>query len=184
MTNFLDISYLAEGNPRQRKCFGILRQAGVMEILAPYGPILTGTIPIETDIPSSDLDIVCEVHDPEEFAATLRKNFGSYDRFSLRGSGGTVVCGFFTGGEEIEIFGSPVHSVRSNAYRHMIVEHRLLTILGGDFRRQVVELKLGGLKTEPAFARLLGLPGDPYEALLELETMTDERLAGFRTHVN
>ncbi len=196
MPEFLDISYLAEGNPRQRRCCEILRQTRVMEILAPYDPILTGTIPIGIDIPSSDLDIVCEVHDAENFTELLREKFDRYDSFDVRVNGGTVVCGFrawhkangsnnaaapyfgysSAGGELIEIFGSPVPSVQNNAYRHMLVEYRLLTLFGENLRRRVVELKSGGLKTEPAFARLLGLGGDPYDALLEIETMTDERL--------
>ncbi len=150
-----------------------------MDILAPYDPILTGTIPIEIEIPASDLDIVCEVHDPENFTTILRENFGKYDRFDIRGSGDTVVCGFRADGEEVEIFGSPVPSVRNNAYRHMLIEHRLLMLFGEDFRRQIIELKSQGLKTEPAFAKLLGLPGDPYAALLELEKTADDRLAAY-----
>lgn len=50
----------------------------------------------------------------------------------------------------------------------MLVEYKLLQQHGEDFRQQVVALKKAGIKTEPAFAKLLQLPGDPYEALLQL----------------
>lgn len=177
MTDFTDISYLAEGNPRQRRCHGLLTRIGIMDILSPYDPLLAGTIPIGIDLPQSDLDIVCEMHDPLKFSALLKTHFGKYEKFSLRDRGdGAVVCGFFVDGEEIEIFGSQAPSAQNNAYHHMIVEYRLLNVLGEDFRLRVVELKRSGLKTEPAFAQLLGLPGDPYEALLELTEMSDEQL--------
>jgi hypothetical protein len=50
----------------------------------------------------------------------------------------------------------------------MITEYRILLEKGEAFRSQIVELKRQGMKTEPAFALLLGLEGDPYLELLKL----------------
>ena len=50
----------------------------------------------------------------------------------------------------------------------MIIEHKILAAHDNDFKTEIIKLKQAGLKTEPAFARLLGLDGDPYEALLKL----------------
>jgi hypothetical protein len=58
----------------------------------------------------------------------------------------------------------------------MIVEARLLAIFGPDFQSGIVALKERGIKTEPAFALALGLDGDPYRAVLELEEHTDYQL--------
>ena len=52
-------------------------------------------------------------------------------------------------------------------YLHMVIEYKILLQKGESFRQQVIALKQSGLKTEPAFAQLLGLPGNPYTALLE-----------------
>lgn len=49
----------------------------------------------------------------------------------------------------------------------MIKEYTILLEKGEEFRKQIIALKLRGIKTEPAFADLLGLEGDPYKAILD-----------------
>ena len=45
----------------------------------------------------------------------------------------------------------------------MIVEYKLLKRLGETARQGIIELKRSGYKTEPAFAKLLRITGDPYD---------------------
>jgi hypothetical protein len=52
------------------------------------------------------------------------------------------------------------------AYRHMVVEWNILAANDDNFRGEIIRLKKSGMKTEPAFAQLLQLDGDPYQALL------------------
>lgn len=40
----------------------------------------------------------------------------------------------------------------------------------------IIALKRDGVKTEPAFAKLLNLNGNPYEELLNLEFLTDKEI--------
>jgi hypothetical protein len=40
----------------------------------------------------------------------------------------------------------------------------------------IMELRARGMKTEPAFANILALPGDPYVSLLELGAQSDAQL--------
>jgi hypothetical protein len=48
----------------------------------------------------------------------------------------------------------------------MLIEHHLLNYYDEEFRLKIVSLKEQGYKTEPAFAKVLNLKGDPYQALL------------------
>lgn len=175
--NFLDISYLKTGNLRQQKAYNILISSDIMSILKGFDPILTGTIPIGIDIEESDLDIVCKINNPVEFYQFLSDRFGNYTGFKIYyKTDNIIVCSFYVEEMMIEIFGSPLDSVCTNAYRHMVTENRILNLLGEGFKKKIVELKEGGLKTEPAFAFLLGLEGNPYEKLLDIESWTDEEI--------
>lgn len=59
------------GNERQQLAYQTLIVHRVLEKLAEYSPILTGTIPINIDIENSDLDIICYWEDKREFIMTL-----------------------------------------------------------------------------------------------------------------
>ncbi len=172
MIDFTDINYLKTGNARQRQAYQTLHEQAILEKLTGFDPILTGTIPIHIDIPTSDLDIVCYWTDKREFKETLEQGFAKERDFTLRetiiNAQETLIANFKAGDFEIEIFGQNVPSQQQNAFKHLIIEHQLLLEKGEDFRKQIVALKLQGHKTEPAFAQLLQLKGDPYAALLNL----------------
>lgn len=78
-------------------------------------------------------------------------------------------------GVPVEVFCQPVPVHRQHAFRHMVVEGRLLC-LSDALRPRVMELRRAGLKTEPAFARALGLAGDPHAAVLALEVYSNAEL--------
>ena len=182
MTDFRDIAFLRDGNARQRAAYEALRALRVIERLANYGPVLAGTVPLGIDVAGSDLDILCEVHDFARFEADLAAAFGHCDGFRVtaprrRMGGASMTASFDHGGFTIEPFGQSLPAERQSAYRHMVIEARLLGLGGAALRRRIVALKRSGVKTEPAFAQCLGLDGDPYLALLDLEALDDRRLA-------
>ena len=189
MTDFRDIAYLRDGNARQRAAYQALRALRVIERLAGYGPVLAGTVPLDIDVAGSDLDILCEVHDFARFEADLAAAFGHCAGFRVtaprrRMGGASMTASFVHGGFIIEPFGQSLPAERQSAYRHMVVEARLLALGGAAFRRRIVALKRSGVKTEPAFAQCLGLDGDPYLALLDLEAIDDRRLAALMLDVS
>ena len=175
-----DMSYLQGGTERQRSAYGSLRESRVLEILGDYDPVLSSTVCVDVDIPSSDLDVICEAHDLEAFSTFLSTVFGTFRGFSLRRSDRSppaVVAQFFHGSWEYEIFGQNLPVERQAAFRHLVQIDRVLGIGGAAWREAIRTLKLCGLKTEPALARCLGMEGDPYEGVLSLERLSDEELS-------
>ncbi|HEX8327327.1 MAG TPA: DUF4269 domain-containing protein [Hymenobacter sp.] len=173
---------MQHGTPRQREAHETLQILKLWQTLADFGPVLAGTVPLNIDVPGSDLDVLCEVHPLMEaqFSAVLRAQYGHLPGFCLRrttiGGLNCTISTFFYLGTEIEVFGQAVPAVQQRAFRHMVVEHAILQAGGEAWRQAVQHLKTQGLKTEPAFAALLHLPGDPYEALLTLEDKTPAEL--------
>jgi hypothetical protein len=53
---------------------------------------------------------------------------------------------------------------------------RLINLGGDIFREKVRDLKLAGKKSEPAIAEILGLIGNPYESVAELNDLSDGEL--------
>jgi hypothetical protein len=170
--DFTSLHYLQTGNAKQQAVYRLLTGHRVFLRLAAFHPVLAGTIPLEIDTSESDLDILCQVPDLHHFAALLRKEFGAYPQFELsdiQAQQGlpTLIGRFRLETFPVEIFGQNKPVTQQQAYRHLLIEYRILQERGEAFRRQIVALKQQGIKTEPAFAQLLGLPGNPYTALLE-----------------
>lgn len=177
---YKDIRYLIEGNEVQQEVYRVLTQFKVMDRLEVYDPILTGTVPIAIDIEGSDLDIICEVYDFSEFKQRLTDHFGDYVGFEISEKTVSGIkrmkASFRLESWDVEVFGQPIPTSEQNAYRHMLIEDRFLRLAGDDFANQVISLKRQGMKTEPAFAFLLYLNGDPYESLFELDNWSDEEI--------
>jgi hypothetical protein len=178
MSKFLNIEYLRSGNEVQQNVYRILEETRILSILSDFEPILTGTIPIEINIANSDIDIICNVNDFEAFSSIVKDSFSLYRSFSEKIDKDCYVAGFEYSGFLIEIYGERRSTISQNAYRHMLIEHRILDIAGEPFREKVIELKKQGYKTEPAFGLILNLQ-NPYEDLLGLEELEDNELQIF-----
>lgn len=134
-----------------------------------YDAVLVGTFPIAINIEGSDLDILCCYNDKEVFIKDMEALFSYKEDFSIDRSrdDGCVVCRFMMEGYPVEIYASETPVKQQRGYLHMIIEERILQEKGESFRREIIELKKMGYKTEPAFCKLLGIEGDPYEGLIE-----------------
>ncbi|TDF95891.1 DUF4269 domain-containing protein [Paenibacillus piri] len=165
------IAYLQTGNERQRRAYKAIVDLGILNDLARYGPVLCGTIPIGIDVDGSDLDIIMKVEDFAKFTAIATRLYGNHTGFQVKSNiireMPAIKVNFDFGGFPFELFGQPQPVEAQHAYRHMLVEHRLL-MKYPDLKNDVIRLKEQGIKTEPAFARILQLAGDPYDSLLTL----------------
>ncbi len=179
--NWRDLSYLVRGTPRQRKAVRVIQSLGILETLRDFSPTLAGTIPLGIDTPTSDLDIICQARDLPAFARCVRAAFGPRDNFRARR---TIVRGvesfianFDYADFPFEIFAQTRAVGEQYAIRHLLIEARALEIGGEPAREKIRAARAQGMKTEPAFAELLGLTGDAYEKLLQVETWSDEKIA-------
>lgn len=160
--------------------------------LAPYAPTIIGTFPLGLQIEGSDLDIACSCADLDAFELALRASLTALTGSAPAGStpadaapfrierlplSPEAVVAVIPGADPpLEIFCQPLPVHAQAGFRHMVIEGRLLAIGGVALRDLVLARKRAGAKTEPAFAELLGLAGDPYAALLTLERWPQSRL--------
>jgi len=180
INQWTDIEYLSKGNPVQIDVYHILKKHRILDFLHKYSPILVGTIPIDINVADSDLDIICEVYDFDQFEFELRDRFGIYPGFTVVRrtveSMERIKANFICENWPIEIFGQAIPTENQNGYRHMVIEARMLKLYGDRFKKKIIELKSRGIKTEPAFAQELRIEGDAYQELLRLYNCTDEEL--------
>lgn len=177
MLDFTNIEYLKSGNAKQIQAYKTLSHNKVLYNIVEFEPILVGTIPINIDIENSDLDVVCYWKNKVDFIEKIQFVFQNETNFSIRetliNSEETVVANFKIEDFEIEIFGQNIPVKNQNGYKHMLIEYQILQTNNENFRLEILKLKQKGYKTEPAFAFLLGLKGDPYIELLDYKFSSD-----------
>lgn len=169
MDRFRTISYLKSGNEIQRRAHEAIAELNLFRDLAGYNPVLCGTVPIAIDVAGSDLDVIMEVHDFGRYMDEIKQRYGNLEGFRMRERTvkgvPSVIANFRFRSFDFELFAQPVPVEEQDAYRHMLIEHHVLKS-HPHVRQEIIRLKENGWKTEPAFARVLGLTGDPYDELL------------------
>lgn len=175
-----DPSWMAAGSEAQRRAWGLLSAHRLLERLSPWPVRLAGTFPLDLGVEGSDLDLLAEAADLDDAAATLDRVFGAgsgYRRFREDFTDGPAqVANFILDGVPVEVFAQAWPVERQMGWLHLLAEARLLDARP-DAADPLRALKRSGLKTEPAFARLFGLCGDPYMALAALAEAPDDVLA-------
>ena len=65
----------------------------------------------------------------------------------------------------------------------MLVENRILKIVGEKGKEKIIELKRNGYKTEPAFGVYLNITENPYEFLLLMYDWNENQLEEYLENV-
>ena len=159
----------------------ILERAGVFDRLAPFDPRWVGSIPLDIHGPGADADIACcGGPDLDAFRTALETGFGTPfgARISdnIHAGEASVIARLELEGLPVEIFGRQRPVETHESYIHWLAEDRILGLAEERLRTDIRAIKASGLKTEPAFARALGLGGDPFAELLKLASPGDEAL--------
>jgi len=175
-SSYLKVDYLKDGNDRQKKLFYEISNLGLMESFSLFNPIIVGTIPIGIDIPNSDVDLIVDISNHK--ISNFFDNFIHENRnliFELKckkNINNSFISKFETESFNFEIFGECQDTCKQFGFIHMMVENEILRILGEEFKNSIRELKYQGIKTEPAFCKLLGFENDPYNYLYNLKNLS------------
>ncbi len=155
------------------QAYNALRASNILNCLHEFQPLIAGTIPLGLDLPQSDLDIIVSAWSLPKLQDAVRERYGAcaefHDQVTTVHMEASYVARFYVDEIKFEVFGQEKSSVLGQAYQHFLIEERLLKVHGDSLRQRVMQLRqTENLKTEPAFAKALGLCGDPYMELLKL----------------
>lgn len=154
-----------------------LKNSKVFNILSEYDLELAGTFPLGIYTKNSDVDLIVGLKNLNleilELETLLRFNFPEVKiekEESINKGLRSVTFSFEFENVRFEIFCQEKLAVQQDAYQHFLVEEKILKYSPSELiLNQIKALRAQGLKTEPAFAKVLGLQGDCYQELLTLQ---------------
>jgi len=156
-----------------------LQETKILKILSQFEPCISGTLPLAIGSHQSDLDILLQSSDLDQFKLEVKDIFGKMPGFSIKSTRhqniNSVVVKFNFKDLPIELFCQDLCVYSQQANQHFLIEGRLLKLLGDEFKDNIKRLKENGVKTEPAFGKVLNLQ-NPYQELLELNQLSDSDL--------
>ena len=139
----------------------VLTSHSVFENLHGFDPLLIGTIPLNIDIEKSDLDIICCWKSKNLFIETLIENFAHHRAFLLTekkiANHETILATFQIDEFEIEIFGQNRPTKQQEGYRHMMIEHKILSSNDETFRQKIIYLKKARINHRTSFCKTIEL---------------------------
>lgn len=169
------------------RAFESLSQLKILDTLKEFDPLIAGTFPLGTYTNESDVDLILEMKSKAKLISALEENFSACPGFKITHlevqSRETLLCNFDFKKIPYEIFAQDVPSIQQSAYRHFLIEERLLKLGSEKFFQRIQQYRSEGLKTEPAFAKALGITSEPFEALLSMQKISNVEVLEFLARV-
>ena len=164
---------------KDSKVMTFLKKSELFSLFKEYNPCISGTRPLGIHLLNSDLDVLLSSDRPEEVIDKSYNCFGKLENYSQRMTEHqglkSIVINFEFDGLPIELFCQNKSVYCQQANLHFLIEGRLLKVFGNSLKKKVLNLKENGIKTEPAFEKLLNLQV-PYKSLIELQKCSDKEL--------
>lgn len=150
----------------------------VLATLEKKQPLLVGTYPLGLQDSSSDFDILIHSENHVDTSSALKELFGSKPCFQQATEADYILTSFrLTDGHRVEVFASATPPYKQRAFKHFLVEEKLLKVLDKSTTQEIRNLRGQALKTEPAFVQALGEDvEDPFEFLEILSTKSEKQL--------
>lgn len=161
----------------------LVSELKLLEMFKDYQPFIAGTVPLAIDLSTADLDLLVTFADSGQFKSMCQQGFALLPEFEIvMGEVNDLpycLCRFTYRGIPVEIFCSSLSTFKQNGYLHFNSEEKLLKYGLPNWTEEILLLKSMGLKTEPAFARLLQNDQiDPYQFILDLQKKPIQELRG------
>ncbi|WP_374031447.1 DUF4269 domain-containing protein [Bdellovibrio bacteriovorus] len=158
--------------------YAAVKSSGVLKSLKEHQPLLVGTFPLGIDVSGSDVDVLINVPDLTAAETLFKKHFSGFENFKVETHAqySAVTASFDFQGVPFEVFAQVKDSAKQSGNRHFLAEERLLHVGGASLGDKILALRKAGDKTEPAFAKALGLSGNPYDELLRLQKLSESEL--------
>lgn len=161
------------------KVMSFLEESTILDKLKDYTPCLSGTIPLGIHNEKSDLDILLEADNTDLALRELSSLFKNYLGFKIKqyqkGDQNIILVNFKHQDLLIELYCTTQSVYKQAANQHFLVEGKILKLCPPQFKHKIIELKKSGLKTEPAFGKLMNLE-NPYIDLLVLNQKTEAQI--------
>lgn len=156
----------------------VLFNSKILENLSKNDPRWVGTIPLGIDTSDSDVDIIFCKPESDQFITqqvlqTALSSNWTLDKQSLNH------LKFLTSSGLIEFYFENTPTSEQNGFVHFQIEEKILKYSNPQFKSKIQILKNQKVATEPAFANVLKIAGDPYIELYKMNSWPISKLKKF-----